>query len=668
LLQSEDGDHVEGLDERLRLRQAPEPFRAEPQCRERDRRADEDLPRRVADEDAPRVAQNAEEERLLVAGSAFSGGHSKEGGHAPYRIVRDKRPIALVGRGCAWDGNAGRHCRNNGPPAFVFDPGDVRRETRTRPRSAGPLLAPLDEPRQGGRAVSDEQEASGRLSAEEAERLTFRARIGMVILAARTIVLQLLVLGANVLLARVLDPGDFGVFAIVQFVLVLSNLFGDAGLGGALVQQKEEPTQGQLSTVFWVHVGIVGTLIAGIWFAAPYAPVVWRSLPEGSAWLIRALSFSLLFSFLRAVPTIVMERNLQFGRLSILEVLNSTVFYVVVVTLALSKMRVWSLIAGVVAQSLVVLVVTYAMRPWRPSLVFERAVLGPMIRFGLPFTLKGIINFFNEAVMPVYAGSLLGKERLGYVNWGRNTAYFPLKLVEIVGRVSFPLYSRLRSDPVLLVREIEKNVKICVAGTLFFVGLVYGVGPDLVSVIYGTKWMPALGVVYVFTLAISIGFVSPIIGAAFDAIGEPQIFVRLSIAWTLVNWGSVVLGTSFVSDDKRLLAFAISYSVHVVFGNVAVLYVMRKKFPRTRMWPRVRASIVAALVTALVGRFAMHPFAGSIPGLIVAVVLSFVVFWSTIGVLDPTARDDLRSLFRRREPPKVEELPAEVIAPAPVEP
>ena len=75
----------------------------------------------------------------------------------------------------------------------------------------------------------------------------------MMILGARSMVQQVVVLGGTILLTKLLDPGDYGTFAIVQFVMSLFRVVGDTGLGPSLIQQTETPTQRVLSTVFWTQ-------------------------------------------------------------------------------------------------------------------------------------------------------------------------------------------------------------------------------------------------------------------------------------------------------------------------------------------------------------------------------------------------------------------------------
>jgi len=74
------------------------------------------------------------------------------------------------------------------------------------------------------------------------------------LLAGRTVSQQIVILGGNVYLARLLGPGEFGAFWIVQFALSFFTLFGDVGLGAALIQKKDAATQDELSSVFWSQI------------------------------------------------------------------------------------------------------------------------------------------------------------------------------------------------------------------------------------------------------------------------------------------------------------------------------------------------------------------------------------------------------------------------------
>src|SRR5262249_41649213 len=160
----------------------------------------------------------------------------------------------------------------------------------------------------------------------------------------------------------------------------------------------------------------------------------------------------------------------------------------------------------------------------------------------------------------------LGQGALGYINWAQATAYFPLRLVDVIGRVTFPLYSRLQGDQVTFGRSLERSVHVCAMGTLFFWGLGVGLGPNIVEVMYGDKWIPALPIFYVYVTGISIGFLSPLIAPALDALGKPQIMARLSIGWTVAICALVPFTTPLAARMGLggTVGFAIGYCIPTV--------------------------------------------------------------------------------------------------------
>jgi O-antigen/teichoic acid export membrane protein len=436
---------------------------------------------------------------------------------------------------------------------------------------------------------------------DDVETIKHRARRGVLILAIRTVLVQLAVLGGQIALARLLDPRDFGVFAIVQFALSFFMFFGDAGLGASLIQKKIPPTQRELSSVFFVQLAISLGVVLIVVATSGLARVVWPDLPASAPWLLRALSFHLVLTTVRTIPCILMERELEFGKLAALDLIVSVTFYVVATVLAFAGWGVWALTSAVLAQGAVGFVVAYALRPFRPNWVLDRELLRPILKFGIPFQLNQVLGFANGAVTPVYAGSQLGSRPLGLINWAQNIAYFPLKLVEIVGRVAFPLYSRIQDDKALLGESFGRSVQLCSAFTAFFVALFWGMGAQVTHVVFGDKWLPALPLLRVYASAISLGFFVPLVAAALDATGRPQLLLRLSIFWTALNWVIVPLTT----PRWGMLGFSMGYVVHVVVGNLAALILTSRIIPHTRLLRRVWSPILAGVGVYLLGRYVL---------------------------------------------------------------
>lgn len=478
---------------------------------------------------------------------------------------------------------------------------------------------------------------------ESAHDLARRARLGVIALAIRTVVAQLAIFGGDVALARLLEPGDYGTFGIVRFALSFFVLFGDVGLGGALIRQKEKPTEEQLSTVFFVQVGLAVGLVVLIAAGAPLIGRVWHGLPPSTPWLMRALAIDLVFTAFRIVPSILMERNLEFGKLAVVEVVVQLSFYVVAVATAAFGLRVWALAAGVLAQAIVSLITIYRVRPWRPRLYFNRELVKPLLRYGLPFQAKNLVGMANGAVTPLYAGALLGSTTLGLINWAQSTAYWPMKLVEIMARVDFPLYSRLQDDKKVFAATLGRSIQLCAVATLGFVALMLGIGPCIVGVVYGAKWMPALPFLYIFAAAFSLGFLAPVVGAAFDAVGRPGVFFRLSIFWTALNWVVVL----YTTPRWGAVGFVGGYVVHMIVGNLIVVVLARRLLPEANLWPRLRASILAAIATTAVGHFLVKPWAGTRLTLAPGILACLACYVVTMLAFEPAIVRDFVSFFKR---------------------
>lgn len=477
-----------------------------------------------------------------------------------------------------------------------------------------------------------------------ARRLKRRARIGVLVFMARTAVSEVGVFLANIALARLLSPKDFGVFAIVTFALSFFNFFSDVGLGGALVRQKEEPTQRELSSVFFFQLGVGLVMVILVGVASIFLRRVWPELPESAPWIMRALAVDMLLTAFRIIPSILLERELDFAKLGALEVIVKFSFLVTALTLAALGFGVWALAVGAVTQGVVSLIGAYVIRPWRPSLVYDHARLMPIVKYGLTFQTKNVIGFVNGSITPVYAGAMLGPAAVGYIGWAQGLAYFPLKLVEIMARVNFPLYARLQGDRKLFSETLGQSIQVCGMVTLFFVGLFFGLGPNVVRFIYDVKWMPALPLLYLYAGAISIGFLSPIVGAALDAAGRPGIIARLALGWTTLNWVVVL----FATPRWGMIGFSAGYIVHVIVGNLAVVFILRKLIPEAVIWPRVRASILAGAVTAALGYFVLSPWASTLPSFIASIVASVAAFLLVLGIVDRSVLEDAHGLIRRK--------------------
>lgn len=464
----------------------------------------------------------------------------------------------------------------------------------------------------------------------ELEELKHRAVKGALALLLRDGVARIAGIAGGIALARILTPEVFGIFAVVTFVVMVANFFRDVGLGAALVQRGEPPGEAEFRTVFTVQLVLVGALVALVFAVAPVLAAAY-GLEDSVTWLIRVSALSLLMSALGTVPSIKLERKLEFDRLVMVEIPTTVAFQVVAVGMALAGFGVWSLVGGSLARAALGLVLIYAVSPWTPRLGLDRASLSSMLSFGVPFQLSGLITLVKDNVTPTFVAAVAGAQAVGYIGWAANAAYMPLTLVAIAGRVSFPAYSRLQDKTEVLKAAIERSIRIISMLLFPIVALWMALAPQIVHYVYTDKWMPALPAFYLFCASTVTASVSTTLVNALYALGRSDSVLKLNVIWMILAWGLGVplvlwLGYEGIPLSSALISVTVVLTVREMDRHI-----------RISILPNVLPSLAAASIAGIAAYLLLGPMIDGLIGLGLAAVGGGFVYLASILVLDRSA-------------------------------
>ena len=194
---------------------------------------------------------------------------------------------------------------------------------------------------------------------------------GAAILTFRTILLQGISFFANIIfLPALLTSAQYGVFFLVSAVINFLAYFGDVGFAAALIQKKERLTSLELKTIFTTQQIIVLMLIFLLIIFTPFIQRVY-SFNQEAVYLLWALAFSLFLSSLKTIPSVLMERKLEFNKLIIPQIVESILFSVTVVYFAWRGLGVTSFTIAVLVRGISGFLLTYMIQPWMPSIAFS---------------------------------------------------------------------------------------------------------------------------------------------------------------------------------------------------------------------------------------------------------------------------------------------------------
>ena len=347
----------------------------------------------------------------------------------------------------------------------------------------------------------------------------------------------------NIVLARLLSPREFGAYAVIMFTLQFFATFADVGLGAALIQKREEATAEEVSTTFWIQQILVLAVILLICVLAPLLPGFSASLSQDTVWEVRVMAIAFIFTSLKTVPTILMERSLEFRNIAFVELLEQVVFFGSAICFAWSGWQIWSFVYATILREATGFFVIYALSAWRPALKFRPEAVRELMRFGLPFQGNNLLNFVKEGVTPLLVGTLAGSAGVGYVTWARTFAFSPLFISESFGRVAFPAFSQIREDRALLTSALERSIRMMTL-VLFPVTLIMAAfAPDITRIFFTEKWLPGLAAFYLYcTSPIMIGMMLPMYSAILS-LGRSGLLLRMTLVLAALEWG---LGIPFV--------------------------------------------------------------------------------------------------------------------------
>jgi O-antigen/teichoic acid export membrane protein len=434
--------------------------------------------------------------------------------------------------------------------------------------------------------------------------LNDRAVDGIRSLFGRHLAILAVNLISSVILARLLSPAEFGLYAIVAFAVTMFTVVGDLGITAAFIQRRESLTDADLHIAFTVQMLIAGGIIAAVWVSAPWLLGFYPSTGPEAVWLARVLVFTLAFNAFRSICLVQLERDLLFAPIARAEVVENLVFQAAVISLAVAGAGLWSFVVAALARDMTGVALLYRAAPWPVRSRFDRSLL-TLVRRSFTFQLGAPLNALGEWATPVVVGLLVGPQGVGYIGFAQGNARRPLMIVASVMRVSFPHFSRLQEHPELL-REKIRDYLLWFQWILAFWGVSMAlIGAPLVEAVFSAKWLPAVPALVILSCCLPLDAVSWLLGYAYTATNRPLVWVAVvAIRSTLM----LVLAALFV-PSFGFMGVVWAHLASNVVASAILVAMFATGFPRHALG--VALSVLLCSVAALALGWPAVAFVGS---------------------------------------------------------
>lgn len=363
---------------------------------------------------------------------------------------------------------------------------------------------------------------------------------------------------------RILEPADYGLFAMTQVVMVMLAFLNGYGFASSLIQQ-EVVDPFRVRQAFGLLLILNGGIAAAQFIAAP-AIAAYYTQPMVADLLRWQVILYLATPFV-AVPEVLMSRALDFRRLAIVNLLSALVCALTSIACALAGWGVWTLVAAPTAMvwtRAIGLCIAQRFIVW-PSFDFRRT--GSMIGFGGAMLTSHLLWSVQTQADVLIAGRALDPHALGlYAEALFLAQIFSSKIIPPLNEVAFPAYARLQAEPQRLAAAFLKAVGlIMLISCPVYAGLAV-TAPETVYTLFGEKWLEMVPLVQLFALAMPFMTLHILFAPAINALGHVRITVRCSAFGAVVmpvvfligvQFGVIGLAMGWVISMPIVLAFAL---------------------------------------------------------------------------------------------------------------
>ncbi len=365
---------------------------------------------------------------------------------------------------------------------------------------------------------------------------------------------QAMQFATTAVLARLLAPADFGLVGMATIVTGFIALFKDLGTSAAIIQ-RSDITESLLSSIFWLNVafGLMATVV--LYLIAPLVAIFYHQ-PQVAP-LLRLLSLTFFIAGLSILHQTLFERALAFNTVAVIELIATLIGAIVGITTAMKGAGAWSLAYQSIAVTLSTTVLLWGTNYWKPTEFLRWTEIKAVSRYSLNLSGYNIFNYLARNMDNLLIGKYLGAESLGYYALAYRIMFYPLQSISaVIGRVMFPLYSRIQHD-----NDRLSEIYCKVAGAIAFLtfplmaGLWVLVDP-FIETVFGHQWQPMK---IMLIILIPVGLLQSIgstVGVIYQAKGRTDWMLRWGIISGLLvilsfiiglKWGVIGVATAYAT-------------------------------------------------------------------------------------------------------------------------
>ncbi|DAB34826.1 MAG TPA: colanic acid exporter [Sulfurospirillum sp. UBA12182] len=364
-----------------------------------------------------------------------------------------------------------------------------------------------------------------------------------------------------VIMARLLSPEDFGIFAILMIFVAFFNIFASMGTSQAIIH-LDSPSQGILSSIFYFNF-VVGLFLFVLLYVLAWPISAFFTNPDLVHYL-QWIGLNFIIGALSLVQKVLLEKQMLFKRVVAIETIALALSFFVGITAAFYGYGVYSLIIMTLSGSAILTIGLWFSGHWRPSLSFDFQDIKLIWNYSFNLTSFSFINYFARSADQFLIGKFIGASSLGMYSLAYKIMLYPLdNISRVIVRVLFPAFSEIKHDNIRFKNAYIKAISFIALVTFPLMMGLLATANTFVAVAFGDKW---IGMAALLMILAPIGMMQSIVttvGSIYMAKGSTGLMFKIGAVNAVVTVLSFIIGLPYGVEGV-----AIAYAL----ANLIMLY------------------------------------------------------------------------------------------------
>ncbi len=374
----------------------------------------------------------------------------------------------------------------------------------------------------------------------------------------------------SMILARLLTPDDFGVFALVVLVYGLFAQLKTFGAVQAIISKKNI-TQKQLSTSFYINFSINIILFILLWFMAGFIADLYNE--ERLIDPMRVMSIVFIFHAFSTIPSALLERNMYFHYVNIIGIIGAIIEMAISIILVYYlSYNYWAMVWALIISEFWMTIIKIILSNWKPTLEFSRVSFLFFIRYGSYLAGETAFIYIRQNLDYFIVGKMIGTASLGIYS-------FAYRLPNIVyTRLLGPISGIINPSMTMLKTQNEitnaflKFTKYngYIAAPILI--LMFVLAKPIILLLWGNQWIDAIELMKILVLVAGIQAIALPIGSVFLRLNNPKSLFKISIIKVFFSLLTVLLfGYAF-----GLTGIAYGMTISAILSYFVSFYYLKK--------------------------------------------------------------------------------------------